>query len=358
MLQYIFDTLSAPDYLSLLTVRVIMAFFVALIFSLTFGDRLIKILHRHQANGQPIREDGPQSHLLTKKGTPTMGGLLILGASLLAIVLCGDLSNSFIWISVLVLIVYGFVGFVDDYVKVKKQTANAMTARMKLLLQFSTALIAVVVISMETAPESRYLLTIPYFEKLALDLCWFYIPFAMVVIVGSSNAVNLSDGLDGLASGLLIAAFSFFMVIAYVCGYVFADYFYITPIAQAGEVTVVCAAVVGGCLGFLWFNAHPAKVFMGDTGSLALGALLGTVAVMTKQEILLAIVGAIFVVEALSVMIQVFWFKKTGGQRFFKMAPIHHHFEKSGWPETRVVIRFWIIAAILVVVGLLSLQLK
>lgn len=357
MLQYIFNYFSAPEYLSTLTVRLITAFFVALLFALTFGARLIKFLRHHQSKGQPIREDGPKSHLLTKKGTPTMGGLLILGSSLLAMLLCGDWNNSFLWIAIMVLVVYGFVGFVDDYVKVTKQTANAMTAKMKLLLQFSTALIAVIVISLQIAPESRYLLTIPYFESLAINLCWFYVPFAMVVIVGSSNAVNLSDGLDGLATGLLVAAFGVFMAVAYVCGYQFVDYFYITPIAQAGEVAVVCAAVLGGCLGFLWFNAHPAKVFMGDTGSLALGALLGTVAVMTKHEILLAIVGLVFVAEAVSVMIQVFWFKKNG-KRFFKMAPIHHHFEQLGWPETRVVVRFWIIALILAIVGLISLQLK
>lgn len=358
MLQYFFNQLSAPEYLNTVYVRAILAFFTALILSLSFGERVIDFLRHHQSKGQPIREDGPQSHLLTKKGTPTMGGLLILGSSVLAVLLCADLCNIWIWTAIAVLIVYGFVGFVDDYVKVTKNTANAMTAKMKLFLQFTTALAAVAVISYQTPPETRFLVNIPYFMDFAINLCWFYIPFAMVVIVGSSNAVNLSDGLDGLASGLLIAAFLFFMILAYICGSDLVNSFYLTSVPHAEEITIVCAAVIGGCMGFLWFNAAPAKVFMGDTGSLALGGLLGTVAVMVKQEILLAVVGAVFVVEALSVMVQVFYFKKTGGKRFFKMAPIHHHFEQCGWPETRVVIRFWIVAAILLVIGLLALQVK
>lgn len=356
MLQYAFDMLSAPDYLDTVSSRAFMAFFVALIISLSFGTRLIECLRRRQAHGQPIREDGPKTHL-AKKGTPTMGGLLILGSSIISMLLCASLADPLVWICILVLLVYGFVGFVDDYVKVTKETANAMSAKMKLFLQFTTALAAVLVTSYFTSEENRFTLTIPYFKELAVNLWYFYIPLAMIVIVGSSNAVNLSDGLDGLAGGLLVVAFVFFMVIAYICGSDMVQYFYITPIAKAAEVTIVCAAVVGGCVGFLWFNAPPAKVFMGDTGSLALGALLGTVAIMVKQEILLAIVGGIFVIEAVSVMIQVFWYRKTG-KRFFKMAPIHHHFEQSGWAETTVVLRFWIIAFVLAVIGLLALILK
>lgn len=356
MLQYLFDMLSAPDYLDTISSRAFMAFFVSLLISLSFGTRLINFLHCHQAHGQPIREDGPKTHL-TKKGTPTMGGLLILGSSIISMLLCTNLTDPFVWICILVLVVYGFVGFVDDYVKVTKETANAMSAKMKLFLQFTTALVAVLVTSYFTPESNRFTLTIPYFKELAVNLWYFYVPLAMVVIVGSSNAVNLSDGLDGLAGGLLVVAFVFFMVIAYICGGDMAQYFYIAPVAKAAEVAVVCSAVVGGCVGFLWFNAPPAKVFMGDTGSLALGALLGTVAIMVKQEILLAIVGGIFVVEAVSVMIQVFWYRKTG-KRFFKMAPIHHHFEQLGWPETTVVLRFWIMSLILAVVGLLALILK
>lgn len=341
-----------------LPLRAAAAFFIALGLSLLCGPKLIDFLRHHQKKGQPIREDGPQSHLLTKKGTPTMGGLLILGSSILTMLLLADLSNALVWICILVLLVYGFVGFADDYVKVTKQTANAMSAKMKLFLQFTTAFAAVTVITLLTPEPSRYLLTFPWFKHLALNLWLFYIPFAMVVIAGASNAVNLSDGLDGLASGLLVASFAVFMIIAGICGTSMNEYFYILPIPHAGEIAVVCAAVIGGCIGFLWFNAAPAQVFMGDTGSLALGALLGTVAVIVKHEILLAVVGGVFVIEALSVMIQVAYYRKTGGKRFFKMAPIHHHFEQCGWPETRVVIRFWIAALALAVLGLTALILK
>ncbi len=333
------------------------AFFTAFILVLVCGERIINYLRLHQGKGQPIREDGPQSHLLTKKGTPTMGGLMILGSGILSTILWAHWNDPLVWVCILVLLVYGFVGFVDDYVKVKKQTANAMTAKMKLLLQFSTALVSVLIVSYLTPEQNRFSLTIPYFN-LAVNLWLFYIPFAMIVIVGSSNAVNLSDGLDGLASGLMIAALFVFMVFAYIGGSPLVDVFAIAKLPNVGEVAVVCAAVIGGCLGFLWFNCAPAKVFMGDTGSLALGGLLGTIAVMLKQEIILAIAGGIFVIEALSVMIQVAYFKKTGGRRFFKMAPIHHHFEQSGWPETRVVNRFWIMALILAVTALMSLTVR
>lgn len=337
--------------------RAALAFFAALALGLLLGGRLIEFLHHHQKKGQPIREDGPQSHLLTKKGTPTMGGLLILGTATAAILLFASLLNPMVWVCLAVMWIYGVVGFADDYVKVTKQTSNAMTAKMKLLLQFMTALVSVLVISYYTPAGSRYSLTIPYFKDLALNLWLFYVPFAMVVIAGASNAVNLSDGLDGLAGGLLVAAFAFFALAAYVCGTDVAQYFYVRALPGMGEVAVVCAAVAGGCVGFLWFNAPPAKVFMGDTGSLALGALLGTVAVMLKQEIMLAIVGGIFVLEALSVMIQVFWFKRTG-RRVFKMAPIHHHFEQCGWPETTVVLRFWIVALMLWLAGLPALAMR
>jgi len=343
------------DIFSSLTVRSLSAFFTALVLALLCGSPLIAFLHRHQSNGQPIREDGPQSHLLTKKGTPTMGGLLILGSVMASTLLWANLTNLFVWTGLLVLLIYGTTGFIDDYVKVTKQTANAMTARMKLLLQFTTALIAVCVISYATPENYRYTLTFPYFQNIALNLFWFYIPFAMIVIAGASNAVNLSDGLDGLAAGLLICSFSVFTLVAYICGAetTLQDTIFVIP--EAGEITVLCAAVIGGCLGFLWYNAPKARIFMGDTGSLSLGALLGTVAVMTKHEILLAVVGGVFVMETVSVMIQVAYFRKTGGKRFFKMAPLHHHFEQSGWPETTVVIRFWIIALLLAIIGLTTL---
>ena len=355
MLQYLFNILSAPEYLNTVYTRCFIAFFISLIISLCWGERLIKFLRLHQKKGQPIRECGPQSHLETKKGTPTMGGFLIIGSSILSILLCADLSNLLIWTIILVLVVYSIVGFADDYTKVTKQTSNAMSARMKLLLQFSTALIAVAIISYQTPANSRYLLTFPYFFDVSINLCWFYIPFAMIVICGASNAVNLSDGLDGLASGLMIFALPVFLVIAYICGSEIAINYYILPIPKASEVAITCAAIIGSCLGFLWFNSAPAKVFMGDTGSLALGAYLGTISIILKHEVLLAIVGFVFVAEALSVMLQIFWFKKTGGKRLFKMAPIHHHFEQCGWAETKVVNRFWIVGFILMIIGFLAI---
>lgn len=345
MLQTIFNT---ADNIGL---RCFFAFLTALCLSLCCGNKTIAFLRHHQSKGQPIREDGPQSHLLTKKGTPTMGGLLILGSSILSSLLWCNLSNIFVWLCILVLVIYGGTGFADDYVKVKKQTPNAMTAKMKLLLQFATAFFVVWVISVNTSEELRYTLTFPYFKNLSLNLFWFYIPFGMFVIAGASNAVNLTDGLDGLASGLMIIALSVFAFICYITGSYWAAEFQTPYIAPCEEIAVFISAIIGGCLGFLWFNAPKAKVFMGDTGSLALGALLGTIAVMCKHEILLAIVGGVFVMETISVMIQVIYFKKTGGKRFFRMAPIHHHFEQLGWNETCVVIRFWIIGFILAVIG-------
>lgn len=332
--------------------RCFIAFFIALDVSLLCGKQFVEFLRKHQKKGQPIREDGPQSHLLTKKGTPTMGGFLILGTAVSAMLLCCDLHNIFVWVGIAVLVIFGTVGFADDYVKVTKQTSNAMTAKMKLLLQFATAFAAVWIISEQTPVSYRYYLNFPYISW-KLYISWLYIPFAMIVIAGASNGVNLSDGLDGLAGGLLGIVFTVFMVGAYVAGGALAITSGVPPIAQGGEVAVMCAAVIGGCLGFLWFNVKPASVFMGDTGSLALGAFLGVVAVMLKQEIILAIAGGVFVLESLSVMIQVGYYKATK-KRFFKMAPIHHHFEQSGWEETKVVFRFWIVAIILATIALMA----
>ena len=337
-----------------LPLRCLFAFLTALIIALSCGNKLIDFLHHHQTKGQPIREDGPQSHLLTKKGTPTMGGLLILGSGILSSLIWCNLSNIFVWLCILVLIIYGGTGFADDYVKVQKQTPNAMTAKMKLLLQFATAFFVVWVVSINTSEDIRYHLTFPFINW-SLNLWWFYIPFGMFVIAGASNAVNLTDGLDGLASGLMISALIVFAIVCYICGTLYAFDFHTIYIAPCDEISTLCCAITGGCLGFLWFNAPKAKIFMGDTGSLALGALLGTIAVMCKHEILLAIVGGVFVMETVSVMIQVLYFKKTGGKRFFKMAPIHHHFEQLGWNETCVTVRFWIIGFILAVIGLSSL---
>ncbi len=338
--------------LSVLT-RAFIAFFLPFVLFLIFGNSFIRFLQKHQQHGQPIRDDGPQSHVATKQGTPTMGGLLILFLSMLSILMFANITYHFVWVSLLVLLMFGIAGFVDDYIKVSKQTPNALTAKAKLFVQFMTAVIAVTIVTAATPSASSTIIFIPYIKAI-LNLSWLYIPFAVIVISGTSNAVNLTDGLDGLASGLLIMAFIFFSIVAYIAGSDLATVFSFIYIPRSSEMCIVCSAVAGACLGFLWFNAPKAKIFMGDTGSLALGALLGLVSVILKQEILLAIVGGIFVVETLSVMIQIFWYKKTG-KRFFKMAPIHHHFEQLGWKETTVVTRFWIIGFVLTLVGLTAL---
>ena len=358
MLVYLFNNFNWGEYFFSPYMRCFMSFLASLIISLLCGKKLIVFLHKHQKKGQPIREDGPQSHLLTKKGTPTMGGILMLGASIFSFMLFCDLKNLFVWVGIVVLVIYGVVGFIDDYLKVTKQTANALSAKMKLLLQFSTALAAILVICYVTPEDTRFILNFPYTPGWNINLRWLYIPFAMIVIAGASNGVNLSDGLDGLASGLLASVFIVFMIAAYIAGGVLALEYYVPIIPGVAEVAVMCAAIVGACLGFLWFNAKPASVFMGDTGSLALGAFLGVVAVMLKQEILLAVAGGVFVMESVSVMIQIGLFRYTKGKRFFKMAPIHHHFEQSGWEETKVVFRFWLVGIVLAILALMSFYSK
>lgn len=325
----------------------ILAFFTALIIMLACGGKFIAVMHAWQHEGQPIRECGPQSHLVSKKGTPTMGGLLILSAVIVSVLLYANLSLGATWVCLGVLTVFGAAGFYDDYIKVKKHTPDAMTAHVKLLIQFAAALgIALFAVDQYQMPL-KYGVIIPYFN-ITVNLWYFFIPFAMIVIAGASNAVNLSDGLDGLAAGLLIPPFIVLGVIALLIGFGLPDSL------PYPSLSVVCAAVIGACAGFLWFNCSPAKIFMGDTGSLSLGALLGTIAVLAKQEILLAVIGFVFVIEALSVMIQVFWYKRTK-KRVFLMAPIHHHFEQLGWKETTVVMRFWIIGWIAAVLGLISI---
>ena len=334
-------------------IRALGAFFVSLVLSLILGNKVINLLRKRQQYGQPIRDDGPQSHIVTKQGTPTMGGLLILGTAIFSIMMFANITYHFVWVSLLVMVVFGAAGFIDDYIKVTKQTPNALTAKAKLFIQFMTAVITVTIITAATPSSSSTILSVPYLKTI-INLSWLYIPFAVIVISGTSNAVNLTDGLDGLASGLLVMVFIFFGVISFVVGSPLSADFSVTYIPRSAEMSVVCASIVGSCLGFLWFNAPKAKVFMGDTGSLALGALLGTVAVIVKQEVLLAIVGGVFVMETLSVMIQVFWYRRTG-KRFFKMAPIHHHFEQLGWKEVNVVVRFWLVGFILSIIGYISL---
>jgi len=322
--------------------RLMFTFLTSFAIMLIFGKKFIIAMRSRQNGGQPIREEGPQSHLLTKKGTPTMGGILILFAIIVSTLLFMNPWNVVVWICLVMLVIFGITGFIDDYVKVKKRTSNAMTAKMKLVIQFVAALGAVWLITSLIGDRTRYAVYFPYIDFLK-NAKWLYIPFAVLVITGTSNAVNLTDGLDGLASGLCIVAFAAFGIL---CAF--------SNIPGAQDISIVCVAVSGACLGFLWFNCSPAQIFMGDTGSLALGALLGTIAVAIKQEFLLAVIGIIFVVETLSVMIQVFWYKRTK-KRIFRMAPIHHHFEQVGLKETTIVTRFWVISIIAAVIGLSAL---
>lgn len=357
--------LNHTDYLSVLNVfryitfRSGMAVLTALILSFCFGGKLIAWLRQHQHGGQPIREDGPESHLKNKKGTPTMGGLLILFSTGIATLLWGDLSNAYLWIVLMVTFIFGILGFIDDFLKVTKRNSKGISGKIKLVVQVITSILACIWIQSIADPAFTTHLSIPFTKHLLLDISWFYIPFAVVVMVGASNAVNLTDGLDGLAIVPVVIAAGCFALISYLVGHIeFARYLHIPYVAHTGELAIVCAALVGAGLGFLWYNAPPAKVFMGDTGSLALGGSIGTISVVTKHELVLAIVGGLFVMEAASVILQVYYFKFTGGKRIFKMAPLHHHFEKLGWHETTVVIRFWIIAIIFALIGLSTLKLR
>jgi phospho-N-acetylmuramoyl-pentapeptide-transferase len=340
-----------------ITFRSAMSAVTAMLVALTLGPPMIRWLKRAQV-GQSIREEGPKSHL-AKAGTPTMGGLLILLAISTATLLWMDLSNQFVWIALGTLLCVGAVGFADDYVKFSKHRNLGLTGRGKLIPQFLVALAVGWAIE-QWASHGAFstVITFPFLKKLLIDLGILYIPFVAVVVVGSSNAVNLTDGLDGLAIGAVGIAAGTYAVLAYVTGNaVAARYLQIPFIPQSGELAVFCGALVGASLGFLWFNCHPADIFMGDVGSLPLGAAIAAVAIMTKQEILLVIVGGLFVLEALSVIIQVFSFKTTG-KRVFRMAPIHHHFELAGWAESRVIIRFWILAILFAVVALSTLKLR
>ena len=333
------------------------AFFTALIFGFLFGQPLINLLKRRQKNGQPIRDDGPQSHIEGKAGTPTMGGVLILGAVVTSSLLWARLDIGYVWMVLFVTIAFGAIGFVDDYQKVTRNSHAGVSGRVRLLLGFVIAAIAGYwAVGMHPeALENR--LAIPVVSGL-VNLGILFLPFAMLVIVGSANAVNLTDGLDGLAIMPVMIAAGSLGVIAYAVGRTdFTDYLGINYVPGTGEILIFTAGLIGGGLGFLWYNAPPAAVFMGDTGSLALGGALGAIAVATKHEIVLAIIGGLFVVEAMSVIIQVLYFKSTG-KRVFLMAPIHHHFEKKGWAEPQIVIRFWIISLILALIGLATLKVR
>jgi phospho-N-acetylmuramoyl-pentapeptide-transferase len=337
-----------------ITFRSLGAALTALLISLALGPWMISWLKSLQW-GQVVRTEGPQSHL-KKSGTPTMGGVLILFSMLVSLFLWVDFSNVGLWIVVFVTVAYGIIGWIDDYRKVARKNTKGLSARQKLVLQFIVAGIASFLFLKYTAVNAE--LRVPFFKNFGVDLGWLYVPFCMCVIVGASNAVNLTDGLDGLAIGPVITTAGTFLLLSYVAGHVkIAEYLEIPYIAGAGELAVYSAAMAAAGLGFLWFNAHPAQVFMGDVGSLALGGGIGALAVVTKNEILLLIVGGVFVMEALSVMIQVASFK-TRGKRVFRMAPIHHHFELKGWPEPKVIVRFWIISILLAIVALSTLKLR
>ena len=322
-----------------------------------FGPRIIATLRIRQGKGQPIRADGPQTHF-KKAGTPTMGGLMMLSGIVGSSLLWGNLSSVYVWTVLLVTLSFGAIGFCDDYLKVTKQSHLGVSGRVRLVGEFVIAAVAAWVIMQAGQAPFSSSLTFPFVKDFLINLSWFFIPFAAFIIVGAGNAVNLTDGLDGLAIVPIMVASAAFGLIAYLSGNaVFADYLQIHFVPGTGELAVLLGAVIGAGLGFLWFNAPPAAIFMGDTGSLALGGLIGSVAVATKHEIVLAIIGGLFVMEAVSVIIQVFVFKRTG-RRVFLMAPIHHHFEKLGWTESQIVIRFWIISVVLALIGLSTLKLR
>jgi len=364
------DQVSVFNVFRYITFRTGAAMFTALLVSFLLGPMVIEGLRARQSQGQPIREDGPQSHLLTKKGTPTMGGLLILLGMVPAVLLWGDLANPYVWIVLLVTLGYGAIGFADDYMKVSKVNTAGVPGKIKLFFEAMIALAAVYAIARVGASPLSTSLAIPFFKDVLLPLGIFgFILFGMFVIVGASNAVNLTDGLDGLAIvPVMIAAASFGFIAYFVGSSVYSEYLFLnfTPFADylqihfvpgTGELAVFCGALLGAGLGFLWYNAPPAMVFMGDTGSLSLGGAVGSISVATKHEIVLAIIGGLFVLEAVSVIVQVASFKLTG-KRVFRMAPLHHHFEQKGWAEPTIVIRFWIIAVVLAIAGLATLKIR
>jgi phospho-N-acetylmuramoyl-pentapeptide-transferase len=334
------------------------AIVTALLISFLFGPRIIAWLKSKQAEGQPIRADGPEGHLIRKKGTPTMGGFLILLALTVSTLLWADLTNGYVWIVLFVTASFGAIGFFDDYKKLTKRSSSGLSGKKKLLAEIIVAAIAGILVMAITRSPLATTLAVPFFKNVLIPFGWFFLAISVFVMVGCSNAVNLTDGLDGLAIVPAMMAAGSFALIAYLAGNaIFANYLQINHVPGAGELTVFCGAMVGAGLGFLWFNAPPAMVFMGDTGSLSIGGAIGTISVITKHEIVLAIIGGLFVLETVSVIVQVASFKLTG-RRVFRMAPLHHHFEKKGWQEPTIVIRFWIIASILALAGLATLKLR
>ena len=351
------DTFGFFNVFKYLTVRTGLSMFTAMIVVFIVGNPLINFFSLRQLH-DPIRDDGPSDHIVKKIGTPTMGGAIILLGVFSGVLLWGDLLNPYIWFLIYIAGVFGLLGAYDDYKKIKKNNSSGISSKFKFIFQIILALIGISILYFSNESHELKNLYFPFFKNLIINLGWFFIPFYLFVLVGSSNAVNLTDGLDGLATVPVILVAACFAFISYVTGnIVFSEYLQIPYIEGVGEASIFCGSIIGACLGFLWFNAPPAKIFMGDTGSLALGGSLGAVAIITKHEIVLAITGGLFVLEAVSVIAQVVSFKLTG-RRIFKMAPIHHHFEKKGWPESTVVIRFWIISIILAMIGLATLKLR
>tara|TARA_Y100001980_G_C14553384_1_gene338616 strand:+ start:1332 stop:2417 length:1086 start_codon:yes stop_codon:yes gene_type:complete len=356
ILDYI-DTYSFLNVFKYLTVRTGLAVFTSLLVVFLIGNPFINFFSTKQIL-DPIRDDGPDEHIIKKIGTPTMGGLLILFGLFSGILLWGDLKSFYIWFLIYIVGSYGLLGAFDDFKKVKYKNSSGLSFKFKLVSQIIIAFIGIIILTYFTDNQDIKNLYFPFFKNLIVNLGWFFIPFGIFIIVGSSNAVNLTDGLDGLATVPVILVAGCFAFISYVTGnIVFSEYLQIPYIRGVGEVTVFLGSIIGSCLGFLWFNAPPAKIFMGDTGSLSLGGSLGAVGIITKHEIVLAIIGGLFVFEAISVIVQVVSFKITG-KRIFKMAPIHHHYEKKGWAESTIVIRFWIVAIILAMIGLATLKFR
>ncbi len=351
------DTYTFLNVFKYLTFRTGLAMFTSMLVVLLIGTPFINFFSTKKILN-PIRDDGPVDHVIKKIGTPTMGGVLILIGLFSGVLLWGDLSSSHIWFLLFIVTFFGLLGAYDDYKKIRYKNSSGISFRFKIISQILIAIMGILLLSYFSDYEGLTNLYFPFFKNLIINLGWFFIPFSVFIIVGSSNAVNLTDGLDGLATVPVILVAACFAFISYVTGnIVFADYLQIPYINGVGEVSVFCGSIIGACLGFLWFNAPPAKIFMGDTGSLALGGSLGAVGIITKHEIVLAITGGLFVLEAVSVIVQVISYKLTG-KRIFMMAPIHHHFEKKGWPESTVVIRFWIISIILAMIGLATLKLR
>jgi phospho-N-acetylmuramoyl-pentapeptide-transferase len=356
ILDYV-DTFTFLNVFKYLTFRTGLAIFTSMIIVLLIGTPFINFFSTRKIL-DPIRADGPSDHIIKKIGTPTMGGVLILLGLFSSVLLWSDLSSVYILFLLFISLSFGLLGAYDDYKKIKYKNSSGISFKFKLTTQILLALTAITIFSYFSDYQELKNLYFPFFKSLIINLGWFFIPFSIFIIVGSSNAVNLTDGLDGLATVPVILVAGCFAFISYVTGnIVFSEYLQIPYIKGVGEISIFCGAIIGSCLGFLWFNAPPAKIFMGDTGSLALGGSLGGIGIITKHEIVLAIVGGLFVLEAISVIVQVTSYKLTG-KRVFKMAPIHHHFEKKGWAESTVVIRFWIISIILAMIGLATLKLR